>query len=152
MAADVGLVAWVEEAMAPLGQVTGRAMMGGRTLYHDGTVFAIVAEDQLWFKADAVSDAWWDEAGAERFTYSMRLLKKGTDAKSEDVQPAAGERVITYPVNPQNRPRRAEKMISACAAPFHPDGKIAIDSAAATPAKISAAQIPDSQFGRMFVR
>lgn len=69
MAVDEGLVAWVEEAMAPLGQVTGRAMMGGKTLYCDGVVFAILADDALWFKADGESDAEWDAAGCARFTY-----------------------------------------------------------------------------------
>ena len=69
MAVDEGLIAWVEEAMAPLGTVTGRAMMGGRTLYCDGTVFAILGLDALWFKADAQTDAQWDAAGCERFTY-----------------------------------------------------------------------------------
>ena len=68
MAVDDGLVAWVEEAMAPLGQVTGRAMMGGRTLYCDGVVFAILAFDALWFKGDKVSDAQWDAAGCGRFS------------------------------------------------------------------------------------
>jgi DNA transformation protein and related proteins len=68
MAYDAGLVAWAAEAMAP-GHVTHRAMMGGATLYCDGTVFAIVAADALWFKADALSDPEWDAAGAERFTY-----------------------------------------------------------------------------------
>ena len=71
MAVDEGLVAWVEEAMAPLGTVTGRAMMGGRTLYCDGVVFAILAGDALWFKADAESDAPWDEGECERFTYTF---------------------------------------------------------------------------------
>ena len=65
-----GLVEWVAEAMTP-GVVTSRAMMGGRTLYCDGTVFAIVADDLLWFKADAVSDAVWDDEGAPRFTFQM---------------------------------------------------------------------------------
>ena len=69
MAVDAGLVAWIEEAMAPLGEVTGRAMMGGRTLYCDGIVFAIIADDALWFKADKASDATWDAAGCDRFTY-----------------------------------------------------------------------------------
>lgn len=32
-------------------------------------VFAIVALDALWFKADAVGDAAWDAAGAARFTH-----------------------------------------------------------------------------------
>jgi DNA transformation protein len=65
-----GLVDWVAEAMAPA-VVTSRAMMGGRTLYADGTVFAIVADDLLWFKADAASDTAWDAAGAPRFTFAM---------------------------------------------------------------------------------
>ena len=69
MAVDEGLVVWVQEAMLPIGRVTKRAMMGGATLYCDGTVFAIVALDALWFKADAVSDAEWDAAGCARFTY-----------------------------------------------------------------------------------
>ena len=69
MAADAGLVAWVAEAMEPLGSVTSRAMMGGATLYCDGTVFAIVAGDAWWFKADRVSDAAGDAAGCERFSY-----------------------------------------------------------------------------------
>ena len=71
MAVDEGLVAWVEEAMAPVGAVTGRAMMGGRTLYCDGIVFAILDDDAVWLKADKVSDAEWDAAGCDRFTFDM---------------------------------------------------------------------------------
>lgn len=71
MAVDGGLVAWVEEATAPLGRLTRRAMMGGATLYLDGVVFAILGDDRLWFKADAESDAAWDAAGCERFTYQF---------------------------------------------------------------------------------
>ena len=70
MAVDAGLVAWIEQAMAMLGVVTARAMMGGRTLYCDGVVFAILVDDALWFKADAASDAIWDAAEAQRFTYA----------------------------------------------------------------------------------
>lgn len=72
MALDTGLVEWVREALAPIGTVTLRRMMGGATLYCDGTVFAILAFDELWFKADAESDAVWDAAGADRFTYDAR--------------------------------------------------------------------------------
>lgn len=71
MAVDAGLIAWVEEAMAPVGEVTGRAMMGGRTLYCDGVVFAILDDDALWFKADKASDAEWDAEGCDRFTFDM---------------------------------------------------------------------------------
>jgi DNA transformation protein len=78
MAVDAGLVAWVAEAMEPVGTVTHRPMMGGATLYLDGTVFAIVDDDALWFKADKVSDAQWDAAGAARFTYEMGEGRTGS--------------------------------------------------------------------------
>ena len=78
MAVDAGLIAWVAEAMAPAGRLTHRSMMGGATLYLDGTVFAIVADDALWFKADKVSDARWDAGGAARFTYRMGEGRTGS--------------------------------------------------------------------------
>jgi DNA transformation protein and related proteins len=71
MSVDEGLLAWIQESLEPLGRVTSRAMMGGATLYLDGTVFAIVDEGDLWFKADKLSDAEWDAVGAERFTFEM---------------------------------------------------------------------------------
>lgn len=69
--ADEALFSWIEEALAPLGALRKRRMMGGWTLYLDGTVFAIVDDGELWFKADAASDAAWDAAGCPRFTYAM---------------------------------------------------------------------------------
>ncbi|WP_374942907.1 TfoX/Sxy family protein [Sphingomonas sp.] len=78
MAFDAGLVACVAEAMEPAGTVTHRAMMGGATLYCDRVVFAIVAADALWFKADASSDAEWDAAGCTRFTYDKGEGQVGT--------------------------------------------------------------------------
>ncbi|CAN5830376.1 hypothetical protein BH11PSE6_BH11PSE6_13550 [soil metagenome] len=71
MAFDQGLVDWVAEAMEPLGALTMRKMLGGATLYLDGTIFAIVSDEGLWFKSDAVSDAEWDDAGCPRFTFTM---------------------------------------------------------------------------------
>lgn len=68
MSLDTGLIDWVAEAMAAQGVVTWRRMMGGATLYLDGTIFAIVGEGALWFKADATSDAEWDALAAERMS------------------------------------------------------------------------------------
>jgi DNA transformation protein and related proteins len=72
MSVDAGLIEWIGEALEPVGTLTRRAMMGGATLYLDGTVFAIIASGGgLWFKSDAVSDAIWDGEGCERFTFEM---------------------------------------------------------------------------------
>lgn len=78
MSLDEGLVAWVREGLEPLGTVTLRKMMGGATLYLDGIAFAIVDDEQLWFKADADSDAIWDEAGCVRFSFTFKDGRTGT--------------------------------------------------------------------------
>ena len=72
MSIDEGLIAWIEEALEPLGRVTMRKMMGGATLYLDGIVFAILDEGELWLKADEATDATWDAAGCERFSVTFR--------------------------------------------------------------------------------
>jgi DNA transformation protein and related proteins len=72
MSVDEGLYAWVEEALEPLGRVSMRRMMGGATLYLDGTIFAILDEGEIWFKADAETDATWDAAGCERFSVAFK--------------------------------------------------------------------------------
>ena len=71
MSVDEGLFASICEALEPLGNVTKRAMMGGATLYLDGTVFAIMDEGELYLKADDETNGVWDEAGCARFTVEM---------------------------------------------------------------------------------
>lgn len=78
MSFDEGLYAWVEEAMEPLGNVSMRKMMGGATLYLDGTIFAILVEDELWLKSDADADAVWDAEGCERFSVTFKDGKVDT--------------------------------------------------------------------------
>ncbi|WP_431468867.1 TfoX/Sxy family protein [Sphingosinithalassobacter sp. LHW66-3] len=78
MAVDEGLVEWVREALAPIGSVSMRRMMGGATLYCDGTIFAIVGDGELWFKADGESDAIWDAEACPRFTYAMGVGRTGS--------------------------------------------------------------------------
>jgi DNA transformation protein len=77
MEIDQELVDWVAEAMAPVGDVTVRKMFGGAALYCDGTIFAILAGDDLWFKSDADADGEWDGLGAERFSYVFDNGKTG---------------------------------------------------------------------------
>jgi DNA transformation protein and related proteins len=72
MSFDEGLYAWVQEALGPLGTVTMRRMMGGATLYLDGTIFAIIDEGELWLKADSESDAIWDAQGCGKFSVTFK--------------------------------------------------------------------------------
>jgi DNA transformation protein len=72
MSFDEGLYAWVQEAMEPAGRVSMRKMMGGATLYLDGTIFAILIDDGLWLKSDSAADAIWDAEGCEKFSTTFR--------------------------------------------------------------------------------
>ena len=72
MSFDEGLVEWVRETLEPVGPVTMRKMMGGATLYLDGTIFAIVDEGELWLKSDPEADAIWDAEGCERFSVTFK--------------------------------------------------------------------------------
>ena len=72
MSVDEGLYAWVREALEPLGSVTMRRMMGAATLYLDGVIFGVLDDSELWFKSDAETNAIWDEAGCERFTFTAK--------------------------------------------------------------------------------
>lgn len=45
-------VDYLEEAFAPLGEISSKRMFGGHCLYCDGIVFALVADAAVYLKAD----------------------------------------------------------------------------------------------------
>lgn len=71
MSSDDGLVDWVKEAFDGLETISARKMFGGLALYHEGRIFAMIADDLLWLKADADSDSVWDAANCPRFTFDF---------------------------------------------------------------------------------
>ena len=58
--------------MAGLGVITARAMFGGHGLYCNGLFVAIIANEQLYFKADAQSQPRFEAASLRRFQYQAR--------------------------------------------------------------------------------
>jgi len=63
---------FVAEQMASLGAITVRRMFGGHGLYCDGLFIAILTGEQLYFKADAQTQAAFEARALRRFTYSAR--------------------------------------------------------------------------------
>lgn len=61
-----------EDLFAPFGNITTRKMFGAGGIYCDGLFFAIVADDELWLKADAETLAAFKEAGAEQYVYPLQ--------------------------------------------------------------------------------
>ena len=49
--------------------ISSRAMFGGYGIYKDGFIFALIADDELYFKVDELNIAGFEKAGSEPFTY-----------------------------------------------------------------------------------
>jgi DNA transformation protein len=60
------------ELLGSIGRVAARRMFGGYGLYCDGVMFALVADDVLYLKADDLSRAEFERAGSEPFVYDAR--------------------------------------------------------------------------------
>lgn len=65
-------VDFVIEQMTPIGVPRVRRMFGGYGLYDGEAMFALIAYDRLYFKADAVSRPEFEAEGLNPFVYEMR--------------------------------------------------------------------------------
>lgn len=63
----------VVETMRSFGSVESKSMFGGWGLYHDGVFFALVAEDTLYFKADAQNAAQFEAGKLPPFVYESKV-------------------------------------------------------------------------------
>lgn len=66
------------DLLAEIPGITSRSMFSGYGIYKDGTIFAIIAADALYFKADEKTEVDFKDYGSEPFIYSMRNGKKTT--------------------------------------------------------------------------
>ncbi len=60
---------FVVDALAEFGQISIRNMFGGGGVYHDGLMFALIAEDTLYLKADESTHADFEAEGKGPFIY-----------------------------------------------------------------------------------
>ncbi len=77
MAVSAGFADFLKEQLADFGPVTIKRMFGGAGVYHDGLMFALIADDVLYFKADEENRTMFEAEGLERFTYETRKGTKG---------------------------------------------------------------------------
>jgi DNA transformation protein len=64
-----GFSEYVVELLSALGAVQARRMFGGVALYCEGVMFALVADDVLYFKVDESNRGDFERAGTEPFRY-----------------------------------------------------------------------------------
>lgn len=70
MTVDSGYIALLEDLLAGLGSVQSKRMFGGAGLFCDGVMFALIADDVLYLKADDDSKSDFEAEGLGPFVYS----------------------------------------------------------------------------------
>jgi len=65
-------IGFLQELLEKWGQVTARRMFGGHGLYHEGLMFAIVMDNRLYLKVDALNRPDFEALGLTPFTYPMK--------------------------------------------------------------------------------
>lgn len=71
MAPSSSYLDYIKDLFSPFGDITVRKMFGGGGIYCDGAIFAIIGDDDIWFKVDDVSRAAFETAGLKPFEVEM---------------------------------------------------------------------------------
>jgi DNA transformation protein len=66
------LTVFLLELLAPLGPVAARRMFGGVGLFHAGTMFGLIARDELFLKVGDGNRAAYEAAGEAPFSYETK--------------------------------------------------------------------------------
>ena len=72
MAIGKEFMTFVQEALAPIGEIRVNRMFGGAGVYADDLLFASLDDDQLYLKADGETQAIFEAAGLTQFTFSKK--------------------------------------------------------------------------------
>jgi len=62
----------VQDLLSEMDSVRSRAMFGGYGIYKENVMFAIIVEDELYFKVDETNREEFEKRGSRPFTYESR--------------------------------------------------------------------------------
>ena len=72
MAASAEYIDFLKEQLSDFGPVTVRRMFGGAGIFRDGLMFALIADETLYLKADAASQGEFEALSLPPFTYGAK--------------------------------------------------------------------------------
>ena len=67
-----------------LGYVTNRAMFGGYGIFHEGVMFALIADDTLYFKVNESNLDSYEQAGSKPFPHGISYWEVPAELLEED--------------------------------------------------------------------
>lgn len=72
MAASAEYLDFIKEQLSGFGPVSVRRMFGGAGIFRDGLMFALIADETLYLKADATSQGEFEALSLPPFTYGAK--------------------------------------------------------------------------------
>ena len=76
MAASAEYLDFIKEQLSGFGPVSVRRMFGGAGIFRDGLMFALIADETLYLKADATSQGEFEALSLPPFTYGAKGGKR----------------------------------------------------------------------------
>ncbi len=76
MATSAEFLDFLKEQLQDFGTVSVRRMFGGAGIFRDGLMFALIVDEILYLKADAVSQGEFEALGLPPFTYGAKGGKR----------------------------------------------------------------------------
>lgn len=80
-------IEFLHEIFTSFGPITTRKMFGGHGVYHQGLMFGLVADDELYLKVDKVSISEFEEQGLPAFEYDKngKVMKMSYHKAPEEI-------------------------------------------------------------------
>lgn len=75
---------YVMEKLSPLGQIKSRAMFGGYGIFHEGVMFALIADDNLYFKVNESNRDDYRKAGSQPFPHGISYWEVPAEVLEDD--------------------------------------------------------------------
>ena len=72
MASSKEFIEFLHEVFESFGPIQAKRMFGGYGIYHDGLMFGLVIDNQLYLKSDAENLAFFEAQGLGPFIYNMK--------------------------------------------------------------------------------
>ena len=73
MSASAEYLDFIKEQLSGFGPVTARRMFGGAGIFRDGLMFALIADETLYLKADKASQGDFEALSLPPFTYGTKV-------------------------------------------------------------------------------
>jgi DNA transformation protein len=75
---------FIMDKLSPIGDIRSRAMFGGYGIFYDGSMFALISEDTLYFKVDESNRNMYEKAQSKPFPHGISYWEVPTEVLEEN--------------------------------------------------------------------